>query len=109
MVADHMEPLAVPYRAGFRQQRVSAMLLKPFVDIVEEILFAPQHPGQRLPHYIGCIFANTRRRDRPIELVGLAPPRVKDLRKPRTEWFLTTSCGIGKPQPDDGSRSRTHP
>jgi len=34
-----MEPLAVPYRTGFRQQRISAMLLEPFVDIVEEVLW----------------------------------------------------------------------
>src|SRR5262249_48577648 len=104
MVADHMKPLAVPYGTGFRQQRIGAMLLEPFVDVVEEVLFAPQHPGQRLPHHISRIFADTGRRDRPIELVGFAPPRVKDLRKPRAKQFLTTSCDIGQPQSDYGSR-----
>jgi hypothetical protein len=41
MVADHMEPLSVPRLAGFRQQRIGAMLLEPFVDVVEEMLLAP--------------------------------------------------------------------
>jgi hypothetical protein len=45
MVGDHVEPPAVPCRTGFRQQRISAMFLDPFVDIVKEKLLAPQHPG----------------------------------------------------------------
>jgi hypothetical protein len=35
MLADHVEPLAVPCHTGFPQQRISAMFLEPFVDIVE--------------------------------------------------------------------------
>ena len=104
MFADHVEPLAVPRSAGFRQQRIGTMFVEPFVEIVEEILLAPQHPGQSLPHHIGRIFADTGRRYRSVEFVGLAPARFKDLHKPRTKRFLTTTCDIGEPQADDGIR-----
>ena len=73
-------------------------------DIEEEVLLAPQHPGQRLPHDIGRIFADTGRRDRPIELVGLAPARLEDLIEARAERFLGTGCGIAQPQSDNGGR-----
>ena len=100
MVADHVEPLAVPHLAGW-SHRVDAMFLEPFVNIEEEILFAPQHPGQCLPHHIGRIFADTGRRYRPIERVGLAPARLDNLIEPRAERFLRTGCDIAQPQPDD--------
>jgi hypothetical protein len=51
------------------------MFFEPFVDVVVKKLLAPQHPGQRLPHHIGRIFADAARRDRVIESVGLAPAR----------------------------------
>jgi hypothetical protein len=98
----------VPRRTGFRQQRISAMFLKPFVDIVKEKLLAPQHPGQRLPHHIGRVFADTGRCYRPIEFVGLAPARLDDLRKPTAERFRGIGCCITEPQADNGGRSRTH-
>jgi hypothetical protein len=105
MVADHVEPLAVPHLAGWLH-RVDAMFLEPFVNIEEEILFAPQHPGQRLPHHIRRIFADTGRRYRAIERIRLAPARLDDLREPPAERFLTTGCRIAQPQPDDGRRPR---
>ena len=86
MVADHMEPLSVPRLAGFRQQRIGAMLLEPFVDVVEEMLLAPQHPGQRLPHHTGCVLAQMGRGHRPIKLVGFAPARLHYLIKFLAEW-----------------------
>ena len=100
MAADHVEPLAVPHLAGWSHW-IDAVFLEPFVYIEEKVLFAPQHPGQRLPHYIGRIIADTCRRYRPIELVGLVLPRLDDLREPPAERFLGTGCGIGEPQPDD--------
>ena len=30
------------------------MFLEPFVHIEEEVLLAPQHPGQRLPHHVAA-------------------------------------------------------
>src|SRR5215472_6156824 len=72
MAADHVEPLAVPDPEA-RPPRVDAVFLEPFVYIVKEILLAPQHSGQRLSHYTGCIVTATGRGDRPIKLVGLAP------------------------------------
>ena len=74
-------PIPVPRLAGLRQQRIGVMFLEPFVDVVEEMLLAPQHPTQRLPHHIGCVLAYTGWRYRPIELVGLAPARLHDLIK----------------------------
>ena len=43
-------------------QGIGAVLLQPFVGIEEEVLLAPQHAGQRLPHdrgpvvvdFLGC-------------------------------------------------------
>ena len=92
--ADHVEPLAVPRTAGFRQQRIGPMFVEPFVEIVEEILLAPQHPGQSLPHHIGRIFAHPGRRYRPIELVGVAPARLENLSEPRAERFLGAGYDI---------------
>jgi hypothetical protein len=69
------------------------MFLKPFVDIVEEVLPAPQHPGQRLSHHIGGIFAETRRGYRPVEIVGLAPPRLDDLCELHSGRVLDVGCG----------------
>jgi hypothetical protein len=80
------------------------MLPQPHVDIEKEVLFAPQHPGQCLPHDIGRIFADTGRRYRPIERVGLTPARLDDLIEPPAERFLGTGCDIAQPQPDDGGR-----
>src|SRR4051812_29971983 len=64
VVADHVKPLAVADLAGRGPQRIDAMFLEPFIGIEKEVLLAPQHPGQRLPHYIGRIFADAGRCDR---------------------------------------------
>ena len=82
------------------------MFPEPLLDIKKEKLFAPQHPGQCLPHYIGRIFPDASRRDRPVELVGLAPAGVDSLIEPPAERFLGTRCDIGQPQPDDCGRPR---
>jgi hypothetical protein len=105
MAADHVEPLAVPHLAGWSHW-IDVVFLEPFVHIEEKVLFAPQHPGQCLPHYIGRIFADTVRRYRPIELVALAPALLDNLIKPRAERFLG-GCGIRQPQPDYGGRPAT--
>ena len=55
------------------------MLLKPLVGVEEEELLAPQHPGERLPHDIGRVFAHAGWRDRLIERISLATPLLNDL------------------------------
>jgi hypothetical protein len=96
MVADHVEPLAVPHLPSW-PQRIDAVLLEPFLDIKKEVLLAPQHAGQRLTHHIGRIFADPGWRDRPVELVGLTPARLEDLREPRAERFLDAGRDIAQP------------
>ena len=48
------------------------MFQEPFIHVETEVLLAPQHPGQRLAHDAGAIFADTFRRDGAIKLVSLA-------------------------------------
>src|SRR6516165_946393 len=99
MIADHVEPLAVANLAGRGSHWVGIMFHEPFIGMVKEILLAPQHPGQRLPHDIGRILAYAGRRYRPIKLVGLAPARLYDLIK-----FLAKRVPryrVAKPQADD--------
>ena len=73
IVADHVEPLAVAHLMGRRPHRIVAVFLEPFVGVVKEVLLAPQHPGQCLPHHTRLIFADAGRGYRLIERVGLAP------------------------------------
>src|SRR5437764_14148141 len=101
-----MHPLAVPRHAGFRQQWVSAMFLKPFVDVVEKVLLAPEHPCQSLPHHIGRIFPDAWRRYRVVELIGLAPPPFNDLTEPVAERVFCTRRGFSQSKSDDRSRAR---
>jgi hypothetical protein len=84
------------------------MFLEPFVNIEEEELFAPKHSSQRLPHNIGRVFTNTRRRYCPIERVGLPPACLDDLIELLTKRFLRTWYDLAQPQPDDGARPRTN-
>ena len=79
MLTDHVEPLAVADLMRRGPHRVVAVFLEPLVGVVKEVLFAPKHPGQCLPHYIGRILADARRGNRPIEFVGLAPSLLYDL------------------------------
>src|SRR5215831_19814750 len=106
MATDHVEPFVIADPA-VRPSRIDAVLLEPFVYIVKEILLAPQHSGQRLSHHIGCIVAGTSRGDRLIELVGLAPARLEDLRKAGAKWSGCRRCGLAQPQPNDGGRPGT--
>ena len=61
------------FRIGFcaRPHRIDAMFLEPLVHVETEVLLAPQHPGQRLPHDEGLIFTDPLRSDGSIELVRL--------------------------------------
>ena len=57
------------------------MFREPFVHVEEEILLAPEHPGQRLAHDEGLIFADTVRGDGFVELIGLALAGLHDFSK----------------------------
>ena len=59
MLVHHVEPFAVPHEASARLHRILTMFREPFVHVEEEILLAPEHPGQRLAHDQGFIFADT--------------------------------------------------
>jgi hypothetical protein len=68
-----VKPITVPDLAGRGLHWIGAVFLEPLVGIEEEKLLAPQHPGQRLAHYVSRIFADLGRGYRLIERVGLAP------------------------------------
>src|SRR5262245_976866 len=101
-----MHPLAVPRHAGVRQQWVSAMLFKPFVDIIEKVLLAPEHSGQSLPHHIGCVLFDAWRRYRVVKLIRLAPPRFNGLTKEVTERVLHTRRGFTQSKSNVRRRAR---
>ena len=72
------------------------MFHEPFVHIEEEKLFAPEHPGQRLAHDKGLIFADTRWGYGFVELIGLALAGLHDFSKAlegvahgRRRWSLS--------------------
>ena len=79
MVADDVEPFAVAHLTGRGPHRIEAVFLEPFVGVVKEVLLAPQHPGQCLPHHLGLILADTGGSHRLIERVGLASTLIDDL------------------------------
>jgi hypothetical protein len=108
VAADQMEPFVIPDPPAW-SQRIDTVFLQPLVHIVKEKLLAPQHPGQRLPHHIGGVFADAGRRYRPIEVVGLMPARLEDLREPRAERCLDAGRHIAQPQPDNRGRPGTDP
>ena len=79
------------------------MFGEPFGQIEEVVLLAPKHSRQRLPHNIGRVLADTRRRDRVVERVGLAPAQLDRLFEAAAEGIATgAGRGIGQPKPDDG-------
>ena len=82
------------------------MFLEPFVGIVKEVLLAPQHPGQRLPHHTRLIFADAGRGYRLIERVGLVPALLDDLIELAAEGIPGGS--VAQPQPDDGGFAGAH-
>ena len=92
MVADHVEPLAVADLTRRRPHRIVAMFLEPYVGVVKEVLLAPQHPGQCLPHHAGRILADAGRRNRLIERVGLAPSLLYDLIELPAEGVAGAAC-----------------
>ena len=101
MVGDQVEPFAVADALScIGSHRIGTVFLKPFVGIEEEMLLAPQHARQCLPHHIRRIVTDPGRRDRPVKFVGLAATLVEALLEFRTKWL--TRNGIGQPQPDRG-------
>ena len=78
---------------------IKAMLLEPFIGIVKEVLLAPQHPGQCLPHHTGRVFVSAGRGDRLIERIGVASALVDNLGELPAE--RVAESGVGQPQPDD--------
>ena len=66
----HVEPIGVTAAAVAGVQGIGVVFVEPVVAVKEEELFAPQHAGQRLPHYIGFIRRQRRRRDRAVEVIG---------------------------------------
>ena len=84
------------------------MLLEPFVHVEEEKLLGPEHPGQRLAHDEGLIFADTGRSDGFVELIGLALAGLHDLSKALERIAHGGRRAVAQPQTDGGCLSCTH-
>src|SRR5260370_32450193 len=78
MLVHHVEPFAVPRGACGRLHRILAMFRKPFVQVEEEILLAPQHSGQRLPHDESFIIADAAWGYGFVKFIGLMLAGLKD-------------------------------
>ena len=61
--------------------RIDAMFLEPFVHVETEVLLAPQHPGQRLPHDAGLIFADPSGVMASIEFIRVGSAGLQDFSK----------------------------
>jgi len=79
VIADHVEPLAIAHLTGCLPHRIEAMFQEPFVGIQQEVLLAPQHPGQCLPLHIGHVLADVSGGHRPIERIRIAAARFDNL------------------------------
>ena len=76
---------------------IGVMLLEPVVDVEEVELLGPQHAGQRLAHHVGRIATHRRRRDRLVELIGLAQPAGEEVVEVRAERLgLADSAALGE-------------
>ncbi len=115
VVVDHVEPLGVPHALPEqgRSPRPHPVLLEPGGHVVVEVLLAPEHAGERLPHH-PCpvrIGPHRRRRDAPVEDVRLLPPLLqhpvvvpeggRHLRRRRTSEPQPDGAGLAGP---DGER-----
>src|SRR4030095_6902242 len=104
----HVEPFPVAHLSAARPQRIQAMFCEPLVHVEEEILFAPEHPGQRLSHDAGCIFADTLRSNGAIELVRLAPATLHEFSKAVEGIAEGSRRQVTEPPTDRGRFPRAH-
>ena len=80
---EHVKPLAVPHAAlnGF-QERMTAMLAQPVLQVEVVVLLRPQHARQRLPVHSALILVQGLRCDPLVEFVGLGDPPVESSLEP---------------------------
>jgi hypothetical protein len=71
--------------------------------IEKEVLLAPQHPGQCLPHHIGLVCTGASGGYRLIERVGLLPALFYDLIELAAE--VVNRHSVAEPQGDHGGRA----
>src|SRR5271169_5363575 len=84
------------------------MFREPFVQVEEEKLLGPQHPGQRLSHYKGLVFADALRRDGSIELVGLTLTSLHGFSKALKRIAYSSRRQVTQPQSDRGGFACAH-
>ena len=77
MIVDHVRPFVISYMTQLAGKRVDTVFHEPMVCVEEVVLFAPQHARHSLADYAKSIFAQARRRNVAIELVGLGDARLK--------------------------------
>src|SRR5687767_10979639 len=87
-------------------QRIGVVLIQPVVAVEEEELLAPEHAGESLPHYLGRVFTDRRRRDGIVEFIGFTDPVGEDIIKRPSEWLdLLVQETAGEPQANHCGRS----
>ena len=75
VVVDHVDPFPVPDVATVTAgQRVCPVFIQPRVEVEVVVLLRPEHPGERLPHDVGGILSDRRRRDRAVERIRFLAP-----------------------------------
>ncbi len=75
-----VRPVRVPaVSAPVGRLRLRRVAAKPVPDHVVVELLRPEHPRERLALDVSLVLREALRRDRPVELVGLAPARREDL------------------------------
>src|SRR5690242_8098051 len=80
VIADQMEPFAVTDAlARIGPERVGSVFFEPLIVVEEEVLLAPQHAGQCLPHDICRVIADASRYDCPVKLAGLTAATIETL------------------------------
>src|SRR5262249_40889599 len=110
VIVHHVEPFAIPNGSRAWPKGFRTMLFQPFGNVQAEILFAPKHSRERLTHHASRIFAGSRRRDAPKEIICFRAPRPHSFVELTAEWFAELSrWDIAQAQADCGGFARSNP
>ena len=99
VLVQHVEPLRIPGVSISGMEGVGVVLVQPVVTVEEEELFAPEHAGDGLAHYVGRVFTHGWRRHRLVKFIGFTKPVNEDFIKLYAKGFaLLAGRTVGEPQ-----------